>query len=219
MRSHMGKSRSAMTMQILLALETIRLAALVTLLFPVPAAASGDSLAGRPRWELYFKNGDRVRGDFLGIEAGRILWKYPGVPELIRFPLENAGEIRQNLPAPKHHGSHEGMVCLTNGDRLPGYIVGMDDKRVLLDTPFTGRLSLSRPMISEMSRAEAGTTLYIGPKQSDEWQSLDRLSGMMKNFEIRDETLILPPLAFAVCDVSLPDSAHISLTLDGFGQN
>ncbi len=199
--------------------DAIRLSAKATLLIGLLAASTLESAEPEPRWELFLKNGDRVRGDFLGIEASRINWKYPGVQEIIRFPMENAAEIRQTLMPNKKNKGHDSMVCMTNGDSFAGRIVSMDEKKLALDTMSSGHLSLNKSMISEISRTKAGTMLYSGPNPGDGWLSADLHSDVKKNFEIKDGTLILPPMTFAMCDVSLPDTAQISLEITGFNPN
>jgi hypothetical protein len=124
---------------------------------------------------MSFTNGDQLHGRLAGIGAGpSVLWKRGDVGEEVKF---NASELRRivlrggravrSLQTLSHIGT-------ANGDRIPGVIREMDDKRVLLDTAFGGTLEFPREQVGLLApNPLGGRTLYHGPYDPEEWVMLN----------------------------------------------
>ena len=61
-------------------------------------------------------------------------------------------------------------VTLTNNDELPGTLVSMDDKSLVLDTWYAGKITIPRDMVKGITPLKTGEgTLYEGPTGLDGW--------------------------------------------------
>jgi hypothetical protein len=120
---------------------------------------------------LSFTNGDQLHGHLSGIAAGpSILWKRDDVGEEVKFKSSELRRIvlRGGRPLkPLDSLSHIGTA---NGDRIPGIVREIDDKRVLLETGFGGMLEIPRDQVGLLApNPLGGRVLYQGPFTADEW--------------------------------------------------
>jgi hypothetical protein len=122
---------------------------------------------------LRFNNGDIMHGEFAGLKDG-ILWNRPDVDQPIRFDLKNLRQVvfdgGNNSPAqPKSP-----FVSLVNGDEIPGKIISLDDKALVIDSPLTGKISIPREQLKSLNPNPFGGQLhYAGPFNSEEWVMID----------------------------------------------
>ena len=147
--------------------------------FRIPNQAGNDEILDLPESDpsgtdlLRFTNGDIMHGNFAGLKDG-ILWNRPDIDEPIRFELKNLRQVvfdgGNNSPAqPKSP-----FVSLVNGDEIPGKIISLDDKALVIDSPLTGQISIPRDQLKTLNPNPFGGQLhYAGPFSSDEWVMID----------------------------------------------
>lgn len=124
---------------------------------------------------LSFLNGDQLHGRFSGIAEGpSVRWNREDVGEEVKFKSPEVRRIvlRGGFPAKPLGGlSHIGTV---NGDRIPGIIRDIDDKRVLLETAFGGMLEIPREQVGLLApNPLGGRVLYHGPFDPEQWTMFD----------------------------------------------
>lgn len=120
---------------------------------------------------LRFDNGDQIHGKFQGFhEKNAILWKRNKEGEPIQF---NSSDIRQvilNSGKPEKSILNLSYVGNANGDRIPGSVQEMDDKRVVIQTDFAGLLEFPRDQVAIIApNPMGGRVLYHGPFDKSEW--------------------------------------------------
>jgi hypothetical protein len=147
--------------------------------FPIPNQAGDDEILDLPESDpsgtdlLRFTNGDIMHGNFAGLKGG-ILWNRPDIDEPIRFELKNLRQVvfdgGNNSPAqPKSP-----FVSLVNGDEIPGKIISLDEKALVIDSPLTGQISIPRDQLKTLNPNPFGGQLhYAGPFSSDQWVMID----------------------------------------------
>lgn len=124
---------------------------------------------------LSFVNGDQLHGKFAGIGADdSLIWKRDDVGDEVRFKgselrrvVLHGGEPLASLGGFSHIG-------LTNGDRVPGRILEINGKRVLIDTEFAGSMEFPRNRVGLLApNPMGGKVLYHGPFAAGEWEMID----------------------------------------------
>jgi hypothetical protein len=129
-----------------------------------------------PREDLLsFANGDQLHGHLSGISAGpSIQWKRDDVGNEVKFKSSELRRIilRGGRPVKTIEGfSHIGT---SNGDRIPGVVRAMDDKRIVLDTVFGGIIEIPRDQVGLLApNPLGGRVLYHGPYDPEEWVMID----------------------------------------------
>jgi hypothetical protein len=124
---------------------------------------------------LSFVNGDQLHGKFSGIAAdSSLLWKRDDVGGEVKFKSSELRRVvlRGGDPiASLRNFSHIGTV---NGDRIPGQIRELDDKRVLIDTEYGGMLEFPRDQVGLLAPSPlGGRVLYHGPFDAEQWSMID----------------------------------------------
>ena len=124
---------------------------------------------------LSFVNGDQLHGHFSGIAAdSSLLWKRDDVGGEVKFKSSELRRVvlRGGEPiATLRNFSHIGTV---NGDRIPGQIRELDDKRVLIDTEYGGMLEFPRDQVGLLAPSPlGGRVLYHGPFDAEQWSMID----------------------------------------------
>ncbi len=179
---------------------------------PVSPAAEGDALK--------FRNGDLLHGTILGIEAGNLLqWRRADVKTPLGFSLDNVQEL-QLAPRPPQtpRVPHRMVVELTNGDRLAGDLVSLNDKALKLNTWYAGELSLRRAMVQRIvSAAAAPDTIFAGPTGLSGWTTSE---GSRDGWKFKNGALYSPLRNSSGVgrNVNLPDLANIEFDLAWRGQ-
>ena len=142
----------------------------------VASAVASFLHAQEPREDLLsFANGDQLHGKLSGIATGpSVLWKRDDVGEEVVFKSSELRRIvlRGGRPEKSIEGfSHVGT---SNGDRIPGVVREMDDKRVVLDTTFGGIIEIPRDQVGLIApNPLGGRILYHGPYDPEEWVMID----------------------------------------------
>ncbi len=175
-----------------------------------PAVKDGDTLR--------FRNTDTIHGTVLGVApAVGLRWRHGDVKDSILFGLDNVAEI-QLAPRPPRasRAVHRTVVELTNGDRLAGDIVGLNEKTLTLNTWYAGQLILRRPALQRIAFVSAPReAAYVGPTGLEEWT---RGEGQKSAWSFRKGALVSSRNGAIGRDVKLPDMANIEFDIGWQGQ-
>lgn len=179
---------------------------------PVSAAPEGDALK--------FRNGDVLHGTIQGIEGGTLLqWQRDDVKAPLGFALDNVLELQLAPRPPKTtRVPHRMVVELTNGDRLAGDLVSLNDKVLKLDTWYAGTLALKRSMLQRIaSVAATPDAIFAGPTGMSGWTTSENSHD---NWKFKNGAFYSP--LHNSCgigrNVNLPDMANIEFDLAWRGQ-
>jgi hypothetical protein len=106
-------------------------------------------------------------------------------------------------------------VLLVNGDEIPGVLVSLDDKTLLLDTWYAGKLSIPRNMVKGITSLSGPLVTYEGPASIDGW-SIDEFGDdpPRKNWTFQDGALVGSGWGDIRRDVKLPARARIEFDID-----
>ncbi len=124
---------------------------------------------------LSFANGDQLHGRLSGIAAGpSIQWKRDDVGEEVKFKSSELRRIVLRGGRPAKSIDSFSHVGTSNGDRIPGVVREMDDKRIVLDTTFGGMIEIPRDHVGLIApNPLGGRVLYHGPYDPEEWVMID----------------------------------------------
>lgn len=174
-----------------------------------PGEATGQPQAGPAQDTLSFLNKDQLHGILLGIDKDTALrWQSPEAHDPIVFKTGQVSQIR--LDSHKAHAAAKSaqLVGLTNGDQFPGNVVSLDDKALVLDTWYAGRLSIPRAMLRHITPlSDTSASLYEGPAGLDGW-TVGRMGGG-RSWAFRDGALVGTNYGTIGRDVKLPDMSNI----------
>ena len=186
---------------------------------PKDATASGDHSA--PATDLLrFANKDSLHGSFLAFDKDGVHWKSLESKDPIVFQIANLAEVKLDSHKPPANAAAAAhAVTLTNNDELPGTLVSMDDKSLVLDTWYAGKITIPRAMIKGITPLKSGGgTLYEGPTGMEGWV-LGNNGNRAKSWTYRDGALISTSYGTIGRDMKLPDLASISFDLVSRGQS
>ena len=179
---------------------------------PVRPAADSDLLK--------FSNGDTLHGTILSVLAdGALRWRRADVKDSIPFKLDNVLEL-QLAPRPPRttRTAHRLVVELTNGDRLAGDLVTLNDKTLKLDTWYAGPLELKRAMIQRIvCHTAPPDAVYAGPTGLAGWTAAE---GARNAWKYKGGAFYAPLRNSGGLgrNVNLPDMANIEFDLAWRGQ-
>jgi hypothetical protein len=158
---------------------------------------------------LSFLNKDQLHGLLLGIDQHNALhWGSPESMDPIIFKTDEIAEIKLDSHKATNATPSAQRIGLTNGDELPGNIVSLDDKNLVLDTWYAGRLSIPRGMLARITPlSEANTSLYEGPTGIDGW-TIGRM-GAGRSWTFHDGSFVGVNYGTIGRDVSLPDLSDV----------
>jgi hypothetical protein len=168
-----------------------------------------------------FLNNDTLHGSFIGSEKeGVVRWQSLEAKDPILFQTANLSEIKldsHHPPAGVKPPAH--AVILTNNDELPGNLVSMDDKVLVLETWYAGNLSIPRMMVkSILPLKTSASLLYEGPTGMEGWTVGPR--GMnSKSWIYRDGAFISTNYGIIGRDVKLPNLASVEFDLVARGNS
>jgi hypothetical protein len=124
-----------------------------------PEARGGSAGAGR----LEMINGDRMTGTLESMDpaAGTLVLRHPSVrdPMTVALPAVDSYTAAPGAPAPE---AGPWTVELSNGDELKGGVRALAADKLELDTWYSGRVQVARPMIRALHQG-GGATIYEGP--------------------------------------------------------
>jgi hypothetical protein len=180
---------------------------------PGPKDNAGKAESAQLQDTVSFLNRDQLHGILLGIDQDSgVRWQSPEARDPILFRTGQLSQVKldsHKLPAPAPSAQRIG---LTNGDELPGNIVSLDDKTLVLDTWYAGRLTIPRAMLRRITPlSDANASLYEGPTSLDGW-TIGRMGGG-RCWTFRDGTLIGSSYGTIGRDVKLPDVSNFQFDL------
>jgi hypothetical protein len=134
-------------------------------LSPLLASAESTDL-------LRFDNGDQLHGTFQGFgEKQAVIWKRDKADaETIQFDSSDIRQVILNSGKPGRSLGSIAYVGTINGDRIPGVVQEIDEKRVFVQTDFAGLLEFPREQVGIIApNPMGGRVLYHGPFDKTEW--------------------------------------------------
>ncbi len=125
--------------------------------------------------ELKMGNGDTMHGSLQSVkggENGRLAWKHEQGVAPLEFLLDGMDSVTLGERKADGMRTHKGGATLTNGDVLAGDLESLDDKSLVLDTWYAGKLTIPRQMVSKVEPgSNTGAALYSGPGGLEGWVS------------------------------------------------
>lgn len=150
---------------------------------------------------LRFENGDQLHGTFSGIATGSsVMWKRTDISAPVDFKFSEIRQIVLRGGRPGRSLTSLSHIGLVNGDRIPGTIQDLDDKKVTIGTEFAGTLEFPRDQVGIIAPSPlGGRVLYQGPFDESEWSNIsyeypDGIPEPKKNAKKED---IIPQWNFA----------------------
>lgn len=123
---------------------------------------------------MSFSNGDKLHGNFSGMEGQSVLWKRDDVGELLNFKTSDLRRIVLRGGRPERSLGSLSHIGTVKGDRIPGTIRDMDDTRLVLDTEFAGTIEIPRDEVGLLAPTPlGGRVIYQGPFDEAEWMMVD----------------------------------------------
>lgn len=160
----------------------------IALLATHPAVFAEDATTGI-QGMLGFNNGDQLHGHFMGFTPdSRVVWRRDDLQDSPAFELANVRRIILRGGRPEEGLASDAHASLTNGDRIPGRILSLDDERLVLETAFAGNLSIPRDRLGLMSpNPHGGRIFYHGPYAADEWEFVTQSAKVIEDEDEQDE--------------------------------
>ncbi|MGJ8633162.1 MAG: hypothetical protein ACSHX7_04520 [Luteolibacter sp.] len=162
----------------------------IPLIIAISMGAAGIIVAEREDM-LRFSNGDQIHGDFQGVTSGSsISWSRDDMDGVVDFKTEDVRQVILRGGRPDKSLESLSNVGITNGDRIPGIIRGLDDDVVVLETEFGGVLELPREQVGLLAPAPlGGRVLYQGPFNEEGWDMYNSEfpEGFVESIESEEE--------------------------------
>jgi len=123
---------------------------------------------------LRFENGDQLSGRFTGFTVdGSILMESADLKQPAEF---RTGSVRHLvLRGGEQQAAEESLshLGLTNGDRIPGRIIDIDDTHITIESKFADTLRIPKSHVSLVATNPLGGRVhYFGPFAADGWNIL-----------------------------------------------
>jgi hypothetical protein len=162
---------------------------------------------------LTFDNGDLLYGALVSIDQRSVRWQRPDAARALEFQADGVTEIlfRQGSVA-KRVVAPSCRVRLTNDDELEGRLVAMDADTVVLETWYSGPLTIPRSAIQVVLPVPAkGKTLFAGPAGLEGWTmgKVKTVGEKGGEWRYKDGALYAVEAASIARDVQLPDVASL----------
>lgn len=140
------------------------------------ADPAGDDL-------ILFDNGDVMHGIFGGIQDG-LLWERNDIDRPIKFSIPAIRQVVFKGSSGVVMEKETSFITLVSGDRIPGEIVSLDDKSLVIKSSVVGDVTIPREHLESLSpNPFDGELFYSGPYNSNGWVILD-----YRKTEKKDET-------------------------------
>ena len=189
---------------------------------PKPGDSSAPAAAGKSNIPdtLRFSNKDTLHGSFVSFDKDGVHWKSTEAKDPIVFQTGNLTEVKLDSHKPPANAAQPNQaITLTNNDELPGTLISLDDKTLVLDTWYAGKITIPRAMIKGITPLKGGgDVLYEGPTGMEGW-TLGNNGNRAKSWTFRDGALIATSYGTIGRDMKLPDSSSIAFDLVSRGQN
>ncbi len=150
---------------------SLPLAAMARLDFGLYAPAEAAAQAA-PADRLVLAGGDRLGGEMVSLDGstGKLAWRHAAKPGgTIIFDAASVYEAALKPRTGTGSRMHADTVVLDGEAILTGDLFSLDEKSMVLDTWYAGRLTLDRSRVRMAAPGDAGRTLYAGPSAGEEW--------------------------------------------------
>lgn len=120
---------------------------------------------------LSFKNSDQLHGEYLGFNPKQLRLQREDMRDPVWFDFSNIRRVvlrkgRSEMPIERN--SYAETI---HGDCIPGRIVSMDDRVLVMQTDFAGLVEIPRQQLQSLSPTPfGGKTVYQGPFIPDDWR-------------------------------------------------
>ena len=135
-----------------------------------PAEEPGDEIQED---RLSFMNSDRMAGLLVSMDPkSGITWQSPFSAKPIDFKLESIDRMEFKSRGGEGKKWGGASIHLSNEDALWGDIVSLNADQLVLQTWYSGTVSVRRPMIARIKvQNEDSTVVYEGPNSLAEWRT------------------------------------------------
>ncbi|HEY3915926.1 MAG TPA: hypothetical protein VGN61_15670 [Verrucomicrobiae bacterium] len=196
--------------------------AFIAILLAITPAHSQPTSTNTPSDCLFFRNGDLLYGKLLAIDPHDTLrWKHPDSANPIDF---KPGSVSQIEFAPqKSSATQTNSTCRVyfgDGETLEGDLVSCGSDSVTLDTPYAGRLKISRkssqnPILS-LSFLPRQPAIFEGPSSLDGWVQGNAVKAFTSDsgqWIYKHGAFYANKPASIARDVKLPDRSEVQFDL------
>lgn len=122
---------------------------------------------------ILFDNGDVMHGVFGGIQDG-LLWERKDIDRPIKFSIPAIRQVVFKGSSGVVMEKETSFITLVSGDRIPGKIVSLDEKSLVIKSSIVGDVTIPREHIKSLSpNPFDGELFYSGPYNSNGWMILD----------------------------------------------
>ncbi len=154
--------------------EPVQPAAALTVAPPSDAVPEpgGKPVAAEGADKLTLINGDSLHGTLLSIDPSEygLRWQHASATAPIDFGLKAIAQVKLAPRETPRRRPNDARVRLTNDDLIDGQIVHLTDTELALDTWYSGRVVVRRPMLKSMApNASSSPDIYSGPTDFDSW--------------------------------------------------
>ena len=204
-----------------------RLSAELNIDYVAPSESENQSSGGDVNTEenlnpfsdmIQFKNKDQLHGKMLSVDQKGILWSSEETMENITFKKDHIQNILLGN-SKLYSNSANAEVLLTNGDRLAGKLIKLDDSELLLSTEYAGELHIDRSMVTGIYPGTSdGAQSYKGPNEIEEWMVINNSGDRNSKVNIQNGVMTLS--GYYICagrDMKLTDLSKIEFDMEAFG--
>ncbi|MBT3294884.1 MAG: hypothetical protein HN919_07615 [Verrucomicrobia bacterium] len=121
---------------------------------------------------LTLVNGDSLHGALVSIDPADygLRWQHASATAPIDFGLKAIAQVKLAPRETPRRRPNDARVRLTNDDLLDGQVVQLSDTELTLDTWYSGRVVVQRPMLKSLApNASVSPDIYRGPTDFDSW--------------------------------------------------
>lgn len=130
-----------------------------------PDAIEPDPTTG----QLNFADGQAISGQLIGVGDGALAWQSPLFDEVALIDPEALTSVRLPKIDPPVTPADPMVVTFTDGGRLYGDFVSMDDDHVVVTGTRTGEIRLRRDQVGSLQWLRQGDLLWSGPHGTAGW--------------------------------------------------
>jgi hypothetical protein len=124
---------------------------------------------------LKWVNGDELPGEIVSAANGKLTWRTPVLSQPISIGLDYLDSIRAAVPRDEKLPSDVFRFDLVGGHTVFGVLAGIDDDRVLIQSPRHGELTIDRRWVNRMARTNSAVVLDLIASGGADWKSIDRV--------------------------------------------
>lgn len=177
--------------------------------------AVGAVSVGDAEDAVMFRNGDLLHGvlQLLDPHTG-LRWRRTDVAQPIDFGTDDLAELRFRQET-NALSSANCRVVLSNGDQLEGQIISVDPDKIVLETPYAGKLSFNRKRVAMIAPINVTKPpVFEGPSTADGW-TMGKVTAIQDagEWQYKGGAFYASKAASIARDLNLPDVAQIQFDL------